>query len=101
MAKPENAKKALTKAEIVAQLAEKLEMTKMLVNSFFDELAKMAVENADPCFTIPGIGKLRKIDRAERIGKDPATGETKTYPAKTTVKFSVSSVCKKAILENK
>ncbi len=41
-------------------------------------------------FTIPGLGKLVKAQRAARIGRNPATGEAIKIEAKTTVKFRLA-----------
>lgn len=92
------AKGSLTKTKVIALMAEKMNLKKSQVEEFFNAQAELAVQHAESCFLIPGIGKLVKFDRPERQGKDPRTGETKTYPAKTQVKFRVSSVCKKAVL---
>lgn len=42
--------------------------------------------------TIPGIGKLRVIDKPARKSRNPRTGETIEVPAKRAVKFSASSI---------
>jgi DNA-binding protein HU-beta len=47
---------------------------------------------------IPGIGKLVLMERAERQGRNPATGETITIPAKQVLKFRVAKACKDAVL---
>lgn len=46
---------------------------------------------------IPGIGKLKVIDKAERQSRNPRTGESITVPARKVVKFSQSSVLKDAL----
>jgi DNA-binding protein HU-beta len=40
---------------------------------------------------IRGIGKLKVSTRKARQGRNPATGQTMTIPAKKVVKFSPSS----------
>jgi DNA-binding protein HU-beta len=49
-------------------------------------------------FTIPGLGKLQKKDRAARMGRNPATGEQISIPAKTVIKFRIAKAAKDAIL---
>ena len=49
-------------------------------------------------FTIPGIEKLVKKNRKARMGRNPATGETISIPAKTVVKFRVAKAAKDAVL---
>ena len=41
-------------------------------------------------FTVPGLGKLVKAQRAARIGRNPATGEAIKMKAKTTLKFRLA-----------
>jgi DNA-binding protein HU-beta len=47
--------------------------------------------------TLPGIGKLSIKTRAAREGRNPATGEAITIPAKNAVKFSAAKALKDAI----
>ncbi|HOW97760.1 MAG TPA: HU family DNA-binding protein [Kiritimatiellia bacterium] len=89
---------ALTKSAIQAALAGKTGLAKKQVAAFFDELAKLAYKEAKNSFTIPGIGKLVLVNRAARIGRNPATGEQIQIPAKKVVKFRVAKAAKVAIL---
>lgn len=89
---------ALTKSAIQATLAGKTGLAKKQVAAFFDELAKLAYKEAKNSFTIPGIGKLVLVNRAARIGRNPATGEQIQIPAKKVVKFRVAKAAKVAIL---
>jgi DNA-binding protein HU-beta len=91
------AKKPMTKAQIVAHLAEKNDMTKKQVSDFFDSLAELAYKEAKAGFTIPGIGKLVLTKRKARKGRNPATGETIKIPAKKVLKFRIAKAAKDAI----
>ena len=93
--------KALTKAQITATLAEKVDLTKKQSAQFLEELATLAYKNAKHGFTIPGIGKLVLVNRKARWGRNPATGEKIKIPAKKVVKFRVSKACKDAIIPPK
>ncbi len=88
----------MTKTQTIATLAEKTGISKSDVSSLLDEVASLAYAEAANGFTLPGIGKLMLVDRAERQGRNPATGETITIPAKTVVKFRVAKACKDALL---
>lgn len=88
----------MTKAQTAAALAERTGLTKAQVNTFFEEQAKLAYEEAGNGFTIPGIGKLVLVHRNARTGRNPATGETIDIPAKTVVKFRVAKVCKDSVM---
>jgi DNA-binding protein HU-beta len=88
----------MTKTQTIATLAEKTGLSKSDVSNMLEEVAKLAYAEAKNGFTLPGIGKLVLVDRKERQGRNPATGETITIPAKTVVKFRVAKACKDALL---
>ena len=46
---------------------------------------------------MPGLGKLVKAERKERMGRDPQTGEEIKIAAKTTVKLRVAKAAADAI----
>jgi len=90
----------MTKSEMLQALAEKLGKTRKEVAEMLEAFAMMAYAEtkASGEFTIPGIGKLVKKHRNERMGRNPATGESIKIPAKTVVKFRVAKAAKEAIL---
>ena len=90
----------MTKSQMMQALAEKTGLAKKDVVSFMDTLTDMAYSQVKSSgeFTIPGVGKLVKVHRKARQGRNPATGETIQIPAKTVVKFRVAKACKEAIL---
>ena len=87
----------MTKTQTIAALAERSGLQKAEANKLLEELANLAYQEAKDGFTIPGIGKLVLVDRA-RMGRNPATGEAISIPAKKVVKFRVAKVCKDTIL---
>ena len=89
---------ALTKTQVYAALADRTGLSKKQVRAFMDELAALSYQEAPNGFTIPGIGKLVLVDRKERMGRNPQTGESILIPAKKVVKFRIAKVCKDAIL---
>jgi DNA-binding protein HU-beta len=50
-------------------------------------------------FMIPGLGKLIKVQRKARMGRNPATGETIKIPARTVAKFRLCKAAKEAVLK--
>jgi DNA-binding protein HU-beta len=98
-AKKTIAAKKMTKAELVRFVAEKLEWTTKQSAATFDLLAATALQETKKNgeFTIPGLGKLVKAQRAARIGRNPQTGESIKIKAKTAVKFRVAKAAKDAI----
>lgn len=89
---------ALTKSEITAELAAKNNLTKKQAEEFIESLVQLAYANAKDTFSIPGLGKLVLADRAARVGRNPATGETIQIAAKRVVKFRLAKAAKDAIL---
>jgi DNA-binding protein HU-beta len=88
----------MTKAQIVACLAVKTELSKAQADRFLDELAKLAYSEAKNGFPLPGLGKLVLVNRKARTGRNPATGAEIQIPAKRVVKFRVAKVCKDSVL---
>lgn len=90
----------MTKAQAISTLAEKLEKSKKEVTEMLDALVALAYSETKKSgeFTLPGLGKLIKKARAARMGRNPATGEQISIPAKTVVKFRLAKAAKEAIL---
>lgn len=89
--------KAMTKAEIVAALADKTGLTKKQVNELLAELAALAYKQARLGFTVPGLGKLVLVQRKARMGRNPKTGEAMRIPAKKVLKFRIAKAAKDAV----
>jgi DNA-binding protein HU-beta len=90
--------KALSKSQIAASVAEKHELTKKQAVEILDTIAQLAYKQAKNTFTLPGLGKLVLVNRAARVGRNPATGQPINIPAKRVVKFRVAKAAKDAIL---
>jgi DNA-binding protein HU-beta len=90
--------KALTKSQTVAAIAETVGITKKQAGAVIEALVALAYKQAKNSFTIPGLGKLVLVNRAARIGRNPATGEQIQIPAKRVVKFRVAKAAKDAIM---
>jgi DNA-binding protein HU-beta len=90
---------ALTKAALVRQMAEKLEVSNKQVATFFELLAETAVRETKKAgvFVLPGLGRLKKRERKARMGRNPKTGEPMKIKAKTVVKFYVAKPVKDVI----
>ena len=91
------AKKPMTKSQILAQLAEDLEITKKDAGAYVEALVGLAYKQAKLGFTIPGLGKLVIQDRKARMGRNPATGETIKIAAKKVPFFRPGSELKRTI----
>ena len=97
------ATKPMTKTQIVAEFAEKMQVPKKQAAAWFEQLAEVAVRETKKTgqFVIPGIGKLVKSVRNARKGRNPRTGEEIQIPKKTVVKFRVAKACKDAVVPPK
>ena len=90
----------MTKSQIMSELAAKTGLSKKDTTMFVETLVDMALtqvkKNGE--FVLPGIGKLVKVKRPARVGRNPGTGESIKIPAKTVVKFRVAKAAKDAVL---
>jgi DNA-binding protein HU-beta len=90
--------KVMTKSQIIAGIADGAGIAKKQAGVALETLVAMAYKGAKDGFTIPGLGKLVKMKRKARMGRNPATGETIKIPAKTVLKFRIAKAAKDAIL---
>lgn len=90
----------MSKSQIIASLSESTELSKKDVTNLMDKMVELAYKEVKGSgeFVIQGIGKLVKVNRAARQGRNPATGETIQIPAKTVVKFRVAKAAKEAVM---
>ncbi len=90
----------MTKSAMLAELAEKTGLSKKDVVALVDAFIELAYREVKKSgvFAIAGLGKLVKVHRAARQGRNPATGETIQIPARTVVKFRVAKAAKEAVL---
>ncbi|HOZ45862.1 MAG TPA: HU family DNA-binding protein [Candidatus Hydrogenedentes bacterium] len=94
-------KKAMTKAQIVAALADKAGLSKKQVGDVLAGLTDLAYKEAKTGFTLPGIGKLVVVQRKARMGRNPATGQAIKIPAKKVLKFRIAKAAKDTIAPKK
>lgn len=97
------ANKAMSKTQIVSHLAETAQIPKKVAASLLEELGSLAIKETKRAgqFVIPGIGKLRKVQRKARKGRNPQTQEIINIPAKTVVRFRVAKACRDAVVPPK
>ena len=80
---------AMTKEQLVRDIAESLDLTQASVRGVFEQLAQIvqdSLEN-DGELTLPGIGKLKVSERPARTGRNPQTGKSIEIAAKKVVRF--------------
>src|SRR5256885_14617956 len=88
----------ISKSETLNRLAEKTGMPKKQVATVLEELAMLSYKEARNGFTFPGVGKLVVVDRKARMGRNPATGEAISIPAKRVLKFRIAKQAKDSVL---
>ena len=82
----------MSQTQLVRSLAEACGLNNTAARAFLDALSFAALKEVKRCgeFVVPGIGKLVRVDRKARMGRNPATGESIKIPAKKVVKFRAS-----------
>lgn len=93
----------MTQTQIVQTLADKCEVDKKVAKNLLATLARTAVTEVkkNGLFVLPGIGRLVRVDRKARMGRNPATGAAIKIAAKKVVKFRVAKAAKDAIVPPK
>jgi len=89
----------MTKTQLVKFMAEKNEITNKQAAAFLEMLADLAVKEAkkNGVFVVPGLGRLKKVQRKARMGRNPQTGQPIQIKAKTVAKFYVAKAVKDTI----
>jgi DNA-binding protein HU-beta len=95
--------KRMTQTQLVKEIAGACEVSNKAAKQFLEVYADVAVRETkkNGVFVMPGIGRLVRVERKARMGRNPATGEAIKIPAKKVVKFRVAKVVKDAIVPPK
>jgi DNA-binding protein HU-beta len=93
----------MTQTQLVRSLAEAGEISNKQARTMLDHLGSLAVSEVkkNGVFVLPGIGRLVRVERKARMGRNPATGESIKIPAKKVVKFRVAKAAKDSIVPPK
>ncbi|CAB3774684.1 HU family DNA-binding protein [Paraburkholderia humisilvae] len=81
--------------QVSALTGESKSSTAEAIDAILDAVTQ-AVTRGDAVQLI-GFGTFSSGDRAERVGRNPATGEAITIPASKAVKFSAGKAFKEAV----
>lgn len=89
----------MTKAELIAAIADATGVAKKDVNEVLDQLAVEIKEELQRGgdVTLVGVGKFETIKRTERTGRNPQTGDPITISAAIAPKFKASKTLKEAL----
>jgi DNA-binding protein HU-beta len=93
----------MTQTQIVKELAETTGVGNKVAKQFLEKFTEIAVRETKKkgVFVMPGIGRLVRVERKARTGRNPATGEAIKIPAKKVVKFRIAKAVKDAIVPPK
>ena len=93
----------MTKTQLVRHIAEKVGTNNKTAAAFLLTLSETAVKETkkNGVFVLPGLGRLKKVNRKARMGRNPQTGEPIKIAAKTTAKFYLAKAVKDSIAPKK
>ena len=91
--------KPMTKTQLVAALADKMETDKKTAGNALDALTGLITEEVSNggAVTLPGVGKFYCRERPERMVRNPATGEQFKKEADKQVKVTVAKALKDSV----
>ena len=91
--------KTITKADIVDYLNNELGLNKseckIIIEDFFDEIKNSLINNEE--VKLSGFGNFELINKKERPGRNPKTGEDVTITARRVVTFRAGNKLRKKI----
>ena len=91
--------KTITKLDLVNHLNENLGLNKVeskeLVEAFFDEIKTSLINNEE--VKLSGFGNFKILNKRERPGRNPKTGEPAIISARKVVTFKAGQKLRKII----
>ena len=93
----------MNKSELVGRVSESVDGGRAVATRAVEAVIKEiqdAVSRGEKV-AISGFGVFERVERAARIGRNPATGEAIKIPAKKVVKFRLAKSVKDAIVPPK
>jgi DNA-binding protein HU-beta len=94
----------MTKAEIVARMAEEAKISKKSALAVFNSFVTAvcgALQKKDGSIRISDLGTFRVVKRKAHTGVNPQTGKQIKIPAMTVPRFSASKKLKETVLKSK
>lgn len=92
----------LTQNGFISAVSEMSNVSKVTVKQVINAASYVISQELRTGGEVPfsGLGKFSVRERAARTGRNPATGETMTIPAKKQPKFTASSALKAMVAGN-
>ena len=91
--------KPMTKTQLVAALAEKMDSDKKSASGALDAIISVITEDVSGggAVTLPGVGKIYCRERPARMVRNPATGEQIHKEADKVVKMTIAKALKDSV----
>ncbi len=91
--------KPLTKTQLVAALAEKMDSDKKSAAAALDAIVGVITDEVSGggAVTLPGVGKIYCRERPARMVRNPATGEQMHKDADKVVKMTIAKALKDSV----
>jgi len=91
--------KPMTKTQLVAALAEKMDTDKKSAAASLDAICELITSEVSGggAVTLPGVGKIYCRERTERMVRNPATGESFKKAADKVVKMTIAKALKDSV----
>ena len=95
--------KKMTQTQVIKEIATATELSNKQTKAVLDKYVEIAIRETKKAglFVLPGIGRLKKVERKARLGRNPATGEKIKIAAKKVVKLALAKALKDAIVPPK
>lgn len=93
----------MTQSQFIKELAGAVDVPNKTAKALVTAYAELAVKETkkNGVAILPGLGRLVRVERKARMGRNPATGEAIKIAAKKVVKFRVAKAVKDAIVPPK
>lgn len=87
------------KSEVVSAIADGAGISQAQAAAALDAFADSALDalKSGGAVVLPGMGKFTAVHKEARQGRNPRTGETMTFAAKTSVKFKAAKAATDAV----
>lgn len=91
--------KPMTKSDLVVALSEEMGTDKKSANAALEALCSLITREVSGggAVTLPGVGKIYCRERAERMVRNPATGEQFKKEADKAVKMTIAKALKDSV----
>jgi DNA-binding protein HU-beta len=88
----------MNKSELASAIAERADISATKAGDVLSALQEVLVEQVakGEKVTVPGLLSLERVERSERQGRNPQTGESMTIPGGYAAKLTAGSALKNA-----